>query len=264
MGDDVVQFAGDPGALGGRGDLGLRVPFAFQPGRAVLQRGVVPAPVAHGVTEDPGDQRRARERDQAHRDPVGQAHARGLPPGHRGGRSDQADGQAGHGYPAPAVRGQGVQQDQDGRVDRGDIDVEQYLETAHGNRDGEGGHRVVAAEHQRDGQGQRDRDQPVVARGEGRHQGGDPQDGGEHAVHQPGMTAQPEVEGAHGSSVRAALCAGRHPAGGTRVSLAGEAPGWAGPVRGTGPAGLAFPPCPPCPGRARDTGLPESPRRVPG
>jgi hypothetical protein len=54
--DDVVQLAGDPGPLGGRGHLGLRVAFPLQAGGAVLQRGVVAAPVTHRVAEDPGDQ----------------------------------------------------------------------------------------------------------------------------------------------------------------------------------------------------------------
>ena len=66
--------------------------------------------------------------------------------------------------------------------------------------DGERGHRVIPAEHQRDGQGEGDRDENVpapVATADARR--GDAEGGGEHAVHQPGMTAQPEVEGGHGS-----------------------------------------------------------------
>ena len=52
VGDDVVHLAGDPGALGGRGERALLVALAFQPVRAVVQFGEVGA-AGGGVQAEP-------------------------------------------------------------------------------------------------------------------------------------------------------------------------------------------------------------------
>ncbi len=54
MRDDVVQLAGDPGALGGHGHLGLGLALLLQPLVALDQLGVVGPPGAQGVAQHPG------------------------------------------------------------------------------------------------------------------------------------------------------------------------------------------------------------------
>ena len=103
--DHVVQFAGDPGPLGRRGDLRLGVPLALQPGRPVLQAGVVRPPVAHRVAEHPGDQRRRRRtRSSRQRSPFQHAGWSGIQPTTRHRRAGQADGQPGRPRSAAAGR----------------------------------------------------------------------------------------------------------------------------------------------------------------
>ena len=116
-----LQFAG---ALGRCGDPRLRVTLGFQPGGAVLQRGVVGTPVAvgDGVAEHPGGQRRSAQADhRAEKRRTGMCRVRRGPAGngHRG--TEQADHEAGDGDPPWPVRGQGVQQHHDRQVGRGGL-----------------------------------------------------------------------------------------------------------------------------------------------
>ena len=128
VGDHVVELAGDPGPLRRRGDLRLRVALGLQPGRPVLQAGVVRPPVAHRVAEHPRDQRRAGEHDRADRYRVQHAELARHPPGHRRRRAHQADGEAGDRDPPRRVGGEGVQQDDDRQVGGVGLDVQQDLE----------------------------------------------------------------------------------------------------------------------------------------
>ena len=258
--DHVVQFAGDPGPLGRRGDLRLRVPFPFQPGGPVLQRGVVGAAVAHRVAEHPGDQHRPGERYRPHHDPVQHAEPPRGPEcdGHR--RADQADAQPGNGDPAWTVSGQGVEQDDDGQVGRAGPDVQHHLERAGRDADQEGPGRVSPAEGHRRAHHQHERDELIPVRGEGLDQAEERERGGEHAVHQPGVAAQPDVEGGHWTRVRAGAAAGVILEAGLASSLRRtvDRPGPAGP------AGPAFRPpvrpvSLPCP-RASPSGTSPWPR----
>ena len=78
---DVVQFPGDPGPLGGRGDRGLLVPLELQPPGALVHPGQVAA--ARGGRH-PGEQRgdhgggeeQQRARHRAGRLPLGRGHDR--------------------------------------------------------------------------------------------------------------------------------------------------------------------------------------------
>ena len=139
--DDVVQFPGDPGPLGGRRDLGLGVTFGLQPGGPVLQRGVVAAPVAHRVAEHPGDQRRAGEGDRAEDEPVQQARARAgatgppRPPSRAGRRPGRER------TPGAAGRRPGCTAGpRSSTLSMFDLDVEQHLQGAdrHGHGEGAG------------------------------------------------------------------------------------------------------------------------------
>ena len=71
MRDDVVDLPGDPGPLGGRGELGLLVSFAFQALGPVYQGRDVGAPGPDVVTQQQG------ERDQQGVDPPSVRRERG-------------------------------------------------------------------------------------------------------------------------------------------------------------------------------------------
>ncbi len=60
--DDVVQLAGDPGPLGGDGDLGLRLAFPLQAGGTLLQLVEVGAPGPQRVPQHPGQHERHGQR----------------------------------------------------------------------------------------------------------------------------------------------------------------------------------------------------------
>jgi hypothetical protein len=194
--DHVVQLAGDPGPLGGRGDQGLLVALALQPGRAVFQRGQVRAPVAHGVAEHPRDQRGPAEDHRGQQQPV--QHGQPVRPDrHRHGRARQADDQPGDRDPSRPVRGQGVQHDQDGQVGADRRGVGQDLERPGDHRDRERLDRVPAAEHHREHQARDDRQQHRHPGHDGDRQAQQGQADGGNAVDQAGMPAQPGVHRGH-------------------------------------------------------------------
>ena len=111
--DDVVHLAGDPGALGGRGQCDLLVSLTFQPLRAVVQFGQIGAP-GREVQAEPergGDQPGQEDR-------VGPPVAAGQPD--RPGDNGQLEhGGARQRLPARPHAGDGIQGDEQGHaVDR--------------------------------------------------------------------------------------------------------------------------------------------------
>jgi hypothetical protein len=140
--DHVVQFPGDPGSLGRGGDLGLGVGLPLQPGRAFLQGRVVRTPVAHGVTEHPGDQRGPAEDHQGH-DYLPVHGKTGRPDEHPDDGAGQANRQPGQRYPPRAVGGQRIQQYRDGQVGRARTRKDSELNRARNRRDAERRRRVA-------------------------------------------------------------------------------------------------------------------------
>ncbi len=200
--DHVVQFPGDPGPLGDGRDPRLGVPLPFQPGGPVLQVRVVGPPVVHRVAQHPGEQRGPGEQDRLGSHPARHVrHVEVGPPDHRNGRADQADGQAPDRDPPGTVRGQGIEQDEDGQVRSDRADAERDLDPAGHDGHRVGTDRVGPPEHHGHREAERHRDEEELAHGHGGPDAGQQQRGSQHAVHQPRVTADPRVQGSHTPTV---------------------------------------------------------------
>jgi len=213
--DDVVQFAGDPGALGGDRDLSPRVALAFGPRGPFLEPPVVAAPPLHRVPEQPRQQRRAGE----HRRDAGERPRRmnDVRSPHQDGhqRPGQADDQGKDRDPARPVGGDCIKQHDDCQVRAERPGQPQHLEAADHHHGGERADRVPPPQRHRGGHRHDERQlyhQPDVPRAD-RDQPEQRHCGGEQAVHHQRMAAQPGVERAHPISVRRGPAARRPPTG---------------------------------------------------
>jgi hypothetical protein len=154
--DHVVHLAGDPGTLGGRGDAGLLLGVALQLACAVLEPGDVALPGAPQAAQRPREQHHGGQQREGLRvllprrlvagDVVGRR--RHPPPGRQPG-AEQAGQQPGPAGPDGAVRGDGVEPEQEGHVaGEGGVD-QQHLRGQQERERGEAGHRPGPAHQQR-------------------------------------------------------------------------------------------------------------------
>ncbi len=214
MGHHVVQLAGDPGPLGGDGDLGLGVALALQPGGAVLQLDQVrpadpgepaPRPAQHERGGHQDGQQAALEHAVVRPDRLALVvdAAAGEPPERqRPGRQPGGEREARH--PGGSEGGAGVGEHQVADAGGRRVDVQQDLSEAErgGQRDGRVG--VAAAEHHQQGDGHREQvadDQPpavLAAVGEQGEAEDDQRPGG---VDHHRVSAEPGVESVHLSSL---------------------------------------------------------------
>ena len=210
MSDHVMQLPGDARALGRGGDLGLRVPLAFGPDGAFLQRGGVGPPVAHRVAEHPRAHRGQQVEQAGHEEElgvVGLVPARVVPYGH-GQEQHHARRQRRQRDPPWPFGRDGVEQDQDGGIGERGLqraagerrpDADDHLSGADGERGDVGRHREAPTHRHRAGQRQAGRqDGGVDEVGVG---GARQQDDRQRPVYEPRMTTQPGVEPFHRSRV---------------------------------------------------------------
>ncbi len=165
MRDDVVQLAGDPGALGGHGHLGLGLALVLQALVPLDELGVVGPAGAQRVAQYPGegegDHGEEREEDVVAEVPLVHLEAQGVQ-----GGGEESDGERGTGHPARDLGrgGDRVQDDQHREVGVVHLGMGDQLVDA--GADGHPEHRLRPLAAQGHHEAHRDH------RGHGEHPGG--------------------------------------------------------------------------------------------